>query len=84
MWKKIKIPHTVKFKEGAPLKEYLQQRVSSFREPCTLVEILTWLKEIIRDNLLFDERNPAMIVGDASLEEALRSKKVHVNDIRVW
>jgi hypothetical protein len=54
-----------KFKEGAPLKEYLQQRISSFREPCTLVEVLTWLKEIIRDNLLFDERNPAMIVGDA-------------------
>ena len=54
-----------KFKEGAPLKEYLQQRVPNFREPCTLVEVLTWLKEIIRDNLLFDERNPAMIVGDA-------------------
>jgi hypothetical protein len=71
-----------KFKEGAPLKEYLQQRISSFREPCTLVEVLTWLKEIIRDNLLFDERNPAMIVGDAPLEVALRKKKVHVNDIR--
>ncbi len=71
-----------KFNEGAPLKEYLQQRISSFREPCTLVEVLTWLKEIIRDNLLFDERNPAMIVGDASLETALRKKKVHVNDIR--
>ncbi len=71
-----------KFKEGAPLKEYLQQRISSFREPCTLVEVLTWLKEIIRDNLLFDERNPAMIVGDAPLETALRNKKVHMNDIR--
>jgi hypothetical protein len=71
-----------KFKEGAPLKEYLQQRVPSFREPCTLVEVLTWLKEIIRDNLLFDERNPAMIVGDAPLEAALRNKKVHMNDIR--
>jgi hypothetical protein len=46
------------------------------------VEVLTWLKEIIRDNLLFDERNPAMIVGDAPLEAALRNKKVHVNDIR--
>jgi hypothetical protein len=46
-----------KFKEEAPLKEYLQQRVGGFREPCTLVEVLTWLKEIIRDNLLFDERN---------------------------
>jgi hypothetical protein len=44
--------------------------------------VLTWLKEIIRDNLLFDERNPAMIVGDAPLEAAFRKKKVHVNDIR--
>jgi hypothetical protein len=71
-----------KFKEGAPLKEYLQQRAPDFREPCTLVEVLTWLKYIIRDNLLFDERNPAMIVGDAPLEAALRKKKVHVNNIR--
>jgi hypothetical protein len=71
-----------KFKEGAPLREYLQQRIPNFREPCTLVEALTWLKDIIRDNLLFDERNPAMIVGDASLEATLRKKKVHVNNIR--
>ncbi len=35
-----------------------------------------------RDNLLFDERNPAMIIGDAPLEVALRKKKVHVNNIR--
>jgi hypothetical protein len=34
------------------------------------------------DNLLFDERNPAMIVGDAPLEAALKKKRVHVNDIR--
>jgi hypothetical protein len=68
-----------KFKEGALLKEYLQQRIPSFREPCTLVEVLTWLKEIIRDNLLFDKRNPAMIVGDAPLEAALKKKEVHVN-----
>ena len=46
------------------------------------MEVLTWLKDIIRDNLLFDERNPAMIVGDAPLEAALRKKKVHVNNIR--
>ncbi len=46
------------------------------------MEVLTWLKDIIRDNLLFDERNPAMIVRDASLEAALRKKKVHMNNIR--
>jgi hypothetical protein len=71
-----------KFKEGAPLKEYLRQRVPNFRETCTLREVLTWLKEIIRDNLLFDENNPSMIVGDAPLETALRKKRVHVNEIR--
>jgi hypothetical protein len=71
-----------KFKEGAPLKEYLQQRVPNFRETCTLLEVLTWLKEIIRDNLLFDESNPSVIVGDAPLEAALRKKRVHVNEIR--
>jgi hypothetical protein len=71
-----------KFKEGAPLKEYLRQRVPNLGETCTLLEVLTWLKEIVRDNLLFDERNPSMIVGDALLEAALRKKRVHVNEIR--
>jgi len=71
-----------KFKEGAPLKEYLRQRAPAFKEICTLWEVLTWLKEIIRDNLLFDENNPSMIVGDAPLEAALRKKRVHMNDIR--
>ncbi len=66
-----------KFKEGAPLKEYLRQRVPNLGETCTLLEVLTWLKEI-----LFDESNPSMIVGDAPLEAALRKKRVHVNEIR--
>jgi hypothetical protein len=72
-----------KFKEGAPLKEYLRQRMPNLRDTCTLWEVLLWLKEIIRDNLLFDESNPAMIVGDAPLEAALGKKRVHVNEIRV-
>jgi hypothetical protein len=71
-----------KFKEGATLKEYLRQRAPSLGDTCTLWEVLTRLKEIIRDNLLFDESNPAMIVGDAPLEAALGKKKVHVNEIQ--
>jgi hypothetical protein len=70
-----------KFKEGAPLKEYLRERVPNLGETCTLLEVLTWLKEIIRDNILFDESNPSMIVGDVPLEAALRKKRVHVNEI---
>jgi hypothetical protein len=70
-----------KFKEGTPLKEYLWQRRPNLGDMYTLWEVLTWLKEIIRDNLLFDESNPAMIVGDAPLEAALGKKRVHVNEI---
>jgi hypothetical protein len=40
------------------------------------------LKEIIRDNLLFDESNPSTIVGDAPLEAALGRREVDVNEIR--
>jgi hypothetical protein len=71
-----------KFKEGAPLKEYLRKRVPNFGEAYTLREVLTMLKEIIRDNLLFDESNPSMIVGDASLEAALGRREVDGNEIR--
>ncbi len=51
-------------------------------DTCTLWEVLTRLKEIIRDNLLFDENNPSMIVRDAPLEAALGKKEVHANEIR--
>jgi hypothetical protein len=40
------------------------------------------LKEIIRDNLLFDKSNPSMIVRDAPLEAALGRREVDVNKIR--
>ncbi len=72
----------MKFKEGAPLMEYLRQRVPNFGEAYTLREVLTMLKEITRDNLLFDESNPSMIVGDAPLEAALGRREVDVNEIR--
>jgi hypothetical protein len=71
-----------KFKENAPLKEYLRQRVPAFREVHTLREMLTMLKDIIRDNFLFDENNPSMIDGDPPLEAALGKREVSVNEIR--
>jgi hypothetical protein len=40
------------------------------------------LKEIVRDNLLFDENNPSMKVGDAPLEAALGKKEVRVNEVQ--
>jgi hypothetical protein len=59
------------FREGSPLQEYLRQRVSIFQGRHTLYEILTMLNIIFRDNLLFDENNPTMILGNLPLEAAL-------------
>jgi hypothetical protein len=65
-------------------KEYLRQRIPDFRNTCTLREVLTMLKEIIRDNLLFDKNNPSMIFGDAPLEAALGKKEVDVKRSGAW
>ncbi len=40
------------------------------------------LKIIIRDNSLFDENNPSVIVGDSALEAALGKKEVYVGEVR--
>jgi hypothetical protein len=40
------------------------------------------LKIIIRDNSLFDENNPSVIVGDPALEAALGKKEVYVGEVR--
>ncbi len=70
------------FRENTPLKEYLRQRVPALREVHMLRELLTMLKDIIRDNFLFDENNPSMIVGDPPLEAVLGKREVDVSEIR--
>jgi hypothetical protein len=47
-----------------------------------LVKVLTILKEIIRDEEMFDMRNPAIILCDKDLEAALNMRALHVTEIR--
>jgi hypothetical protein len=56
------------FKVGAPLKNYILKKRPSTRKFYTLAEILTILKEIIRDEEMFDMRNPAIILCNKNLE----------------
>jgi hypothetical protein len=44
--------------------------------------VLTILKEIIRDEEMFDMRNPAIILCDKDLEAALNMRALHVTEIR--
>jgi hypothetical protein len=70
------------FKLGAPLKNYILKKKLCIRESYTLVEILTILKEIIRDEEMFDMRNPAIILCDKDLERTLNMRALHVSEIR--
>jgi len=70
------------FKEGSPLKDYIQKKRHTLIDCYTLVEILTILKEIIRDEGMYDRRNPALILCDNDLEKALNMKALHITEVR--
>jgi len=55
------------FKENAPLKNYILNKRPSTGESLTLAEVLTILKEIIRDEGMFDMKNPAVILCDQTI-----------------
>jgi len=46
------------------------------------VQVLAILREIIRDEGMFDHRNPAIILCGPALEDALNMKGLHVTEIR--
>jgi len=67
---------------GNELMDLLNSKRPSTRKFYTLAEILTILKEIIRDEEMFDMRNPAIILCDKNLEMALNMQAMHVIEIR--
>lgn len=70
------------FKADSPLRGYIKKKRHLLRWFYTLAEVLTILKEIIRDEEMFDMRNPAIILCDQDLEKALGMKALHVTQIR--
>ena len=71
-----------RFKDGAPLKRFIQQATSSTEESFTLREILNTLKDVIKTEKLYDETNPSIIICSDELEAVLDRKALHVNQIR--
>jgi hypothetical protein len=47
-----------------------------------ITQVLIMMKEIIRDEAMFDQRNPAIILCSPDLEAALNMKALHVTEIR--
>lgn len=66
------------FKPSSPLHKFLQQKLTVIRNFYTLRELLIILKRIIRDELLYDQQNPSIILCSPLLEKALNMKALHV------
>merc|ERR1712024_295124 len=71
-----------KFKPTSKLHAYITLRTGINKSLFTLAEILTILKDTIRGEGLYDEKNPSIILCSRDLEEALNMKALHVTEIR--
>ena len=71
-----------KFKNGGYLKPYIRIQTGVRRDVYTLGEVLTILKNIIREECLFDTKNPSVILCSKPLEKAINMKALHVTEIR--
>ena len=70
------------FKNGSPLKGFVQERSHRADEYFTLAEILETLKEAISAGGWFDRNNPAIILCPPELEAVLDQKAVHVAQVK--
>ena len=70
------------FRPTSKLLRYVQDKSQVRKSVFTLAEVLTVLKNVIRGEGQFDEKNPAIIMCSAELEEAINMKALHVTEIR--
>ena len=71
-----------KFKEGSSLKSYISKIRHKEKLFYTLGEILAIIKNVIREERMFDYRNPSVILCTTELEQALDRKALHVAEVR--
>ena len=64
------------------LKKFITKRTGVEKVYYRLKEIMQVLKEIIREEKLFDMNNPSMILSSQELENALNQKVFHVTETR--
>ena len=72
---------TFKFKIHSKLKDIIVSKTKTFKPFYSFIEILSILKEVIRDEKMYDQSNPAIIICSPNLEKALDMKALHVKQI---
>lgn len=77
-----------RFVPDSYLKAYLKLKKPTSALVCrnsdlsSLGEVLELLKQIISEERLYDARNASIVLCDASLEQALNIKALHLSEIR--
>jgi len=71
-----------KFRQESSLLSYVNNKNGTEKKYYTLAEILTVLKDTIRGEKLYDEKNPSIILCSDELENVLNMKALHVTEIR--
>ena len=72
---------TFKFKIHSKLKDIIANKTKTAKTFYSFIEILSILKEVIRDEKMYDQTNPAIIICSPRLENALDMKALHVKQI---
>ena len=70
------------FNMNSMLKEFLINKTGVDKTFYSLGEVLTILKNTIREEGMFDPSNPAVILCNPDLERALNMKALHVTEVR--
>ena len=71
-----------KFEATSKLKRYITTKTGIEQTIYTLREILTILKDIIREEGMYDHMNPSVILCSEELEDAIDMRALHVTEIR--
>ena len=83
---RVKFLNTIcKFKDGSPLKSFINKHAGIVEDwektYYTVGEILTFLKQIIAGERMFDPKNPSIVLCSIPLEKALDQKALHLSEI---
>ena len=61
---------------------YFSEKAETKKNIWTLVELLVDIKEIIKANLMYDRKNPTIILCDEKMEKVFKMKAIHICQIR--
>ena len=71
-----------RFKRYSKLKSFISNKTGVTKRYYRLIDILNSLKKIIREENLFDQTNPSIILCSPELEGAINQKALHVTEVR--